>query len=926
MVVRARGIGAQSAEYYSAENSESKRENRKFSEWTGKAAEDFGLEGKVNRADFEQLLQGNKPNGEQFRTRKPTQEEHKERAGIDLTFSAPKSVSLAVLVNGDKQLEKAHQESVQVALKTVEDRYASTRMRQNGERETIQTGNLAIAQFHHDRSRDNDPQLHTHAIIINATKNQNNDDWYSLKNDEIFQNQKFIDGIYQNELANRAKKLGYEIEQNGNSFELKGYSDSQLEHFSKRRQVILKTAGQDASAKSREIAALDTRKPKIKDLTRKELQADWQSQADTIGLIHPVPSPKNHTQQQQTNNDPENLVNQAIAHCSERQTSFKRQDLEEFALNHKGDNSWGEIQNNIDNHQNLLKAQDDKLTTVSALNRELDTIRMVDRGKGQVDQINNSFAVKGKLKDKGLTEGQYNAVISASTNKDRIMAWQGKAGAGKTFALNEFKEIAEAKGYKVKGFAPSASAAQTLGDELGIKSNTVARQIASDVQKKPKPKKPKFKQNSQKRPKAKEEKQIWIVDEAGLLNAKDAHKLLKKAESENARILLVGDTRQLSSVGAGNPFKSLQKSGIKTAYLNQSLRQKTKDLKEAVNSISEGNLDAGFKTLDRNGRIDEIKDSGDRAKQIANDYMKLDSQERDKTLILAGTHRERKEIVKEIRSKLHEEGSLGQDKSVTKLKAKDLSAAEMNFAQNYTKGDILKFHHEDEKLNLHKDQLYKVEKVGQNSLSLRSNSGSCVELDPAQADSKSVYQSEEISIAKGDRLKWTQNNNQLGRINGQEFQVESIEGNFARVSYKNGKLDNINLADPQHFDHDLVNTTYSSQGKTADRVMVSATNDKTLSQESFYVAASRVKNDLKIYAQDKEGLLAKAKESRSQQNPLDNLAENPQEVTNRVQKNLREVFASYLKQQKTDSPQQSKEQNKNTKDKIEQSPSRGMRF
>jgi ATP-dependent exoDNAse (exonuclease V) alpha subunit len=121
---------------------------------------------------------------------------------------------------------------------------------------------------------------------------------------------------------------------------------------------------------------------------------------------------------------------------------------------------------------------------------------------------------------------------------------------------------------------------------LGIESNTVARKLIS----------PPLDSESKQR-------QIWIVDEAGLLNAGDTHTLISQAELEQARILFVGDTRQLSAVEAGNPFKSLQQAGMTTAYLNQSLRQKTSDLKVAVELISEGQISEGIEILDKNAAI-----------------------------------------------------------------------------------------------------------------------------------------------------------------------------------------------------------------------------------------------------------------------------------------------------------------------------------
>ena len=163
-----------------------------------------------------------------------------------------------------------------------------------------------------------------------------------------------------------------------------------------------------------------------------------------------------------------------------------------------------------------------------------------------------------------------------ATTTDQFIAWQGVAGAGKTYSLKLVAQLATEQGYEVTGYAPSAQAANTLSEEADIESNTVARLLHSDGVGAASLLENRARHN---RPK---KQAIWIVDEAGLLSAKDAHELLRKAQAQKARVILVGDIRQLSAVEAGNPFKSLQMAGIQTAYLEESRRQKTEALRAAV--------------------------------------------------------------------------------------------------------------------------------------------------------------------------------------------------------------------------------------------------------------------------------------------------------------------------------------------------------
>ncbi len=343
------------------------------------------------------------------------------------------------------------------------------------------------------------------------------------------------------------------------------------------------------------------------------------------------------------------------------------------------------------------------------------------------------------------------------------------------------------------------------------------------------------------------------------------------------------------------------------------MRQKTQDLKEAVDLISDGQINDGVKILDENGRI---KDSGDeRANQIASDYMNLSPSERKKTLILAGTNADREEILEKIREQLKLEGSLGHEIQGTKLKTKDLTTIQNKYAHHYQEGDVVMPLRDYQNLGLEKGKLYTVSKIEGDRLKLSTNNSTHT-VDPARFY-KAVFEKKTINIAEGDRLKWTKNDAQLNRRNGQEFDVIQLNQNVATIQYDNGKIEQINLNKPQNLDHALVSTTYSSQGKTANRVLVSATSDRTLSKESFYVAASRAKYNLDIYAQDKKKLLEKAIISQAKQNPLevlDNLdikSNAHKEIRDKVDRNVRNVYDKYVIKQMYDKHIENQEQQPN---------------
>ncbi|MCC5654632.1 relaxase domain-containing protein [Nostoc sp. XA013] len=823
--------------------------------WSGQGALKLGLSGAIDDEEaFKNVISGRSPQGrEQLNARVLKPDER--RAALDCTFSAPKSVSLMALVGGDTRLIDAHHQALKETLELIEQRYAYTRVTDNSGRHRVKTGNLVVAQFDHIESRDLDPHLHTHCLLMNMTKTPDGR-WLSLGNNEIFANKKFLGMAYQSSLAREVQKLGYEIEKSKHGqFDIKGFKFEDLEAFSKRRQQILASSSANSTWPEREKIWDNTRQRKQK-LPESELLAFWKEEAAALGIRF-VKAGEPRQDIPANEKSLAEVLDLAIAHCSERNVAFRQEDLEKFILEERLATDVTATAALIREHQELiaLPGLTDQFTTMTAVRRELATINLMQQGECKFDSISHPEVVESHLENTLLNTGQRQAVELAAQTQDQFIAWQGVAGAGKTFALKELKAIATDRGYTIKGFAPSSSAAKVLSEELEIQSETIARLLVTE-------------------PKEIEPNQIWIVDEASLLSAKDAHALLQKATLLQARVILVGDTRQLSAVSAGNPFKSLQQAGIKTAHLNESLRQKDPKLKLAVDLIADGRIEAGFERLEANGSILQVE-SESKIEQIANDYIVGTPEQRLKTLVLAGTNTERLALTQAIRDKLKDEGTLGETASITQLQTKNLTKVQMRFAHNFEIGDVIMPTRDYKRRRLDKGKLYEV--VGQNTdkLTLRSDNGQVMDVDTAFE--KAVYQSHQIEIAVGDRLQWKKNDRQLGRRNGQEFTVTGIDLNIVQIKYADERTECISLAQAQNLDYALVSTTYSSQGKTADRVLISA--DFTIGQESFYVAASRARHELKIYTEDPTRLLWLAQQSKAKDNALELLRKQVQKST-----------------------------------------------
>ncbi|NJO93175.1 MAG: hypothetical protein HC820_00235 [Hydrococcus sp. RM1_1_31] len=245
----------------------------------------------------------------------------------------------------------------------------------------------------------------------------------------------------------------------------------------------------------------------------------------------------------------------------------------------------------------------------------------------------------------------------------------------------------------------------------------------------------------------------------------------------------------------------------------------------------------------------------------------------NKTLVLAGTNKEREAIETKIREGLKREGYLGKEAKITRLESKDLTTIQKKYAHYYQSCDVVIPLGDYKRLGLEKGKQYRVDAVNKDLLILRDEAGGERNVNPASFKYKEVYQVKETEIAVGDRLRWTKNDNHLGRTNGQQFVVRDITSGIATIANESGTEEKIDLNVPQHLAHTLVTTNYSSQGQTANRVLVSASNDLTLSQESFYVAASRAKYNIKLYVENRDELVEKASRSRAQLNPIELLRE-----------------------------------------------------
>ncbi|MEP7348485.1 MAG: MobF family relaxase [Sphingorhabdus sp.] len=876
----------QAASYYEADDYYA-GDGLSPSEWQGKGAEDLGLSGDVDREQFRDLLDGKVAN-QQLGTTRDGQLEH--RPGWDVTLSAPKSVSIMAEVAGDRRLIAAHGAAVRTALTHVEQHMAATRIRDGGTVTREATGNLVVASFQHGTSRAQDPQLHTHNVILNATKGEDGT-WRSLEPRAIYQLQKQIGAIYRQELALKVRELGYDIETGKESmFEIKGVSSEVMAAFSTRSAEIEAALGErgttrdEASAAEKQIAALATRQAKVAT-DHASLLKDWRETADAAGFganarmtlisaAEATAASSDHKANVAMHG--EITAHRAIAHASEklgeRQSVFAASELQEeagrFGL---GNVSYVQIVQSVEgatkqgdllprSYVDRRGAEFAGFTTRNNVETETKMLQIEAAGRGALPPIASrmdaakavaSAAAEAKREGFDWNADQRIATAQLLTSRNRITALQGYAGTAKTTTvLATFARDAEARGMQVTALAPTASAAMVLGEALGTRGDTVARHLVS-------PERTSGGKSA-----------VWIVDEASLLSARDTAKLFEQAEKQNARIILVGDVKQLGSVEAGAAFAQLQGSGMETAKLDEIVRQTNNATKEAVLASIEGDARKALVALDRGGgKIIETPDRADRFAAIAKDYAALDKPTRTKTLVIEPSREGRDALTSDIRAALAQSGALtGPGTNMQSLVAKGLTRAEARDPISYDKGDIVRFTRDYADKGVSRGETYRVAAIdrAKAAVALKAADGREIDWRLRQwgAGKVQAFSPQSLELKTGDRIQFTRNDREAGRINGGRAEVTAIneQAHTATIRSPRGQTQTLALDNPrdQHIRHAYVETAFAAQGRTADHVIIHADSRATnlVDQKSFYVGISRAKETATIFTNDRAKLIS----------------------------------------------------------------------
>ncbi len=816
------------------------------------ALELLGFAATVTQEHFEAIREGLNPETGEFlrprhsadRAKEDGSEQSKGRSLYDLTFSAPKSVSIQALVGGDDRLVAAHDRAVREALAEAES-HAATRVRLNGANENRATGNWIVASYRHDTSRELDPQLHTHAVAANLTYDGVEGRWKALQASGLYERRAYLTEVYRNALAREVRSLGYEIEPRRDSkgrdhgFEIRGVSNELLERYSVR-SAQLTAADNQFTARTRkrkptnnEVAVLvrETRVDKLAEISTERVREQQQAslapeERQTLQSIREKSLERRPYISVEFSQAPESLQ-YAKAHLFERNSVVRDFDLMTEALRHgRGQIDPGQLRGalEVEQSQGTLIRAGNNLATRESLEREQRMIASVDRGTARFERLGGEreFQPSERLRDE-----QRRAVHEVLASRDLAINLCGAAGTGKTATLQEIERGLRETGRKVMAVAPTRGAVEEL-HKVGFRdAMTVSRLLEDETQR------------------GAVRGKVLIVDEAGMVSGRHMDELFKLAERESARVLFSGDTRQIQSVEASDALRILEReSQMKSVSLTGVQRQTQAEYRDAIQTLRDS-PEQGFEKLEKLGAVREVHYL-DTARTVAAAYRELAADPSRKVLVVAGTHEEIGRITHAIREDMRQSGELERGMVFERHAPLQWTEAQKKDLSNYQEGQILQFHRSSHGISKHEALV--VERANASHIVARDQHGIERMVSPTQARSFSVHERHQIEVAPGERLLLTGNRREADfrTTNGELAKVRSVDG--GRIQLEDGRTLPANY---HKFDHGYAITAHRSQGKTVDAVILSGDGMK---QEQFYVAASRGRSGITVISSDVDRL------------------------------------------------------------------------
>ena len=812
--------------------------HRLASRWEGDGAAALGLRGPVRPTRFERVLQGWVP-GADRRLGRLRDGRHEHLPGVDVTFSAPKSVSLEGLVYASprtrSRVVKAHDEAVRATLRFVETEFLMTRGydRATGRRPRVKANGMVAAAFRHVASRNLDPQLHTHCVIANMTRDAQGT-WRSAEFTALERAKLLVGAHYRKELRKRLEAIGYAAvaTEVGDmpGFEIAGYRKGLLDSFSTRRTETLKwlaDRGEECTPARMRQAVLYTRRRKSEP-DREELEAAWRSRARELGPPRDAEAARGRKRGRARPAKPPaqapptlGAAWREVERLQERRTAFSADELRARLL---GELSLAEADAAIDRLR-----RDGHL--VQAGPRVFATDRGVAAEKAIVVRSGGSAVEEARLAEAG------EAVRAILRSPGRIVGVL--AGVGKTAMFRE----AAALDRQVLGVAPSARAARALEREAGVQARTLRwfltryRGVCDGLAEPTDEELATFRDA------------VLLVDEASTIGAVRMRALIRIAEKLGvARVALVSDRRQLWSAGAGQPFRLLREAGMPTVRLAE--RRRDAGLKAALRRLVEDRPDAyGGGALEM--------DSDELAGAAA--QLWLDADDRDGTAIVAPTLELQEEIVAAVREGLAAEGVLrGPALELERYVDLRLTRSETGDARNWHEGDVAIFRHDVYGVGARAGDACRIAGATDGRVALEHPGGRTLRVEPSGYVRYRVdlHETRPILLQAGDAIRWTRDDAERELLDGARAEILEIGGSRLRLRTEDGREVALPRGDRQlrHLDHAYASSAQAAEGIACDSLIAVADSNRGPLEDQAALYRTRARDGMVLLTDDREAL------------------------------------------------------------------------
>lgn len=831
----------------------------------GKLANDLGFT-QLDRDALFNALEGNDVQGiRMVKTREDGVDEngYRKNAYTDLTFQPDKSISVAYgqALKHDitlaQKLSSSHQQAVRKVLDFIEKEYTYSRTDTKAQNKA-----LFLLYDHFDARMANgqlDPSLHTHALMVNITQNANGT-YNKLENGHIAKDHKMLGMLYRNELAHILQSQGLEIEVydvKQGFFQLKGFQKEQREEFSQRSKIIKEWVEQNeerirkeypniTAKKLRDIAQAETRGWKDKTLDKTLYALKNQERAEELHYVLPT-----HNHRYSPSVDAKTVVDIAIQDLLNTKSVISKKDiLDQSAKVSLGAISNDELLTAFSQNKELIELNNNRFSTQEIIEKEQYIFAqatqknfLITKNKNQIEKAIKSFEHE---KGFGLKSAQKSLADAILSSDSKYIIAQGVAGAGKSTSLEIVRNVCVDQNIKIVALAPTGSATDNLAKEAKIADSfTVAKFIQIQG--------------------AEINNALVIVDEAGMLGTRDTYELMQIAEKNNLKVVFSGDKNQKKSIAQGDIFGAMQEKDFEVINLDEGNRQKSQELKKAVNQILKKDISGALDTLKNSTR--EITNSEKRLVKAQEIYM----QDHENSLLITTTNHDRKVLNESIRSELVTNGAISESKSFTTKEMQNLTELEKRHARFYTIGEGVFLSKNIGSISAGREATIKGIDVDSNTLTIEhiGKNQTFVEIiDLLQEGHKlNAYTTIEKPLGVGDQIIFKKNDKKLNLKNGQIAKITGINDDQITINI-NGKEATFSSKDYPYIDHAYAITDFASQGKTTNKVIIVA-NSQTATLNDFYTQITRAKYEAHIITDDLETLRERAKNESIKQNASD---------------------------------------------------------